>query len=235
MTKCYIIDDEQPAIKVIQNYITKFPELELIGTATNPLIGIDEIKKLKVDLLFLDIQMDEMNGIEVVKHIPKTVKIIFCTAYSEFAVESYNLDVIDYLMKPISFPRFEKAIYRRILKQNEFYNVNINNDYLFVKTEQKGKLIKIDFDDIDFIEGKSNYIGFHINKRVILSHNSLREMESFLPSNRFVRVHKSYIVALKKIASVENSEILLKNLNSKIPLSPNFKESFLQSLNGKLL
>ena len=112
MIKCYIIDDEQPAIKIIENYLKKFPSIELIGTSTNPIKGIEEIKKNKVELIFLDIQMDEMNGIEVFDHIDPEAKVIFCTAYSEFAVKSYELNAVDYLMKPISFERFEKAIER---------------------------------------------------------------------------------------------------------------------------
>ena len=230
MIKCYIIDDEQPAIKILENYLKKFPTIELVGTSTNPLLGIEEVKKNKVELVFLDIQMDEMNGIEVVEHIDPKTKVIFCTAYSEFAVKSYELNAVDYLMKPIAFERFEKAIQRLIGTQIEKNEKEIPNDYLFVKTGQKGKMVKIDFNDISYIEGRSNYIAFHILHRVILSHTSLRDMETYLPKNMFMRVHKSYIVALNKIVAIENNEIRLTGSSTSIPLSVSYKDAFLTRL-----
>jgi two-component system LytT family response regulator len=239
MTKCFIIDDEQPAIDVIQNYIRQIPLLELMGASTNPLHAIEMIRKNKVDLIFLDIQMDEMNGIEVVKYLDKNIKVIFCTAYSEFAVASYDLDVVDYLMKPISFDRFERAAQRAINKlANSAISPNgkeIVNDYIFIKTEYKGKMIKVDLVDIDFIEGKSNYVAFHTTNKVILSHFTLRELEELLPKSGFIRVHKSYIVSIKKIITVENSELRLSSHTNPIPLSPHFKTAFMQRVNNKLI
>ena len=114
MTKCFIIDDEQPAIDVIQNYIKRIPSLELVGASTNPMQAIEIIRKNKADLVFLDIQMDEMNGIELAKKLDQNAKVIFCTAYSRFAVASFDLDAIDYLVKPFSFQRFERAVKRAI-------------------------------------------------------------------------------------------------------------------------
>ena len=230
MIKCYIIDDEQPAIKIIENYLNKFPTLELVGTSTNPLLGIEEIKKNKVELVFLDIHMDEMNGIEVVEHIDSKTKVIFCTAYSEFAVKSYELNAVDYLMKPIAFERFEKAIQRLTGNISEKNEKEIPNDYLFIKTGQKGKMVKIDFNDIIYIEGRSNYIAFHTFNKVILSHTSLRDMETYLPRNMFMRVHKSYIVALNKIVAIENYEIRLTGSSTHIPLSVSYKDAFLTRL-----
>ena len=153
MTNCFIIDDEQPAIDVIQNYIKQIPILHLVGSSTNPLQAIETIKKNKVDLVFLDIHMDEMNGIEVIKHLDKNIKVILCTAYSEFAVASFDLDVVDYLMKPISFDRFERAIQRATHKTKDAVfppvEKEIINDYIFIKTEYKGKMINVDLVDID--------------------------------------------------------------------------------------
>lgn len=230
MIKCYIIDDEQPAIKIIENYLKRFPTLKLIGTSTNPIHGIEEVKKNKVELVFLDIQMDEMNGIEVVEHIDSKTKVIFCTAYSEFAVKSYELNAVDYLMKPISFERFERAIQRVTGNQIENNEKEIPNDYLFVKTGSKGNMVKIDFNDITYIQGRSNYIAFHVLNKVILSHTSLRDIETYLPRNMFMRVHKSYIVALNKIVAIENNEIRLIGSSTYIPLSVSYKDAFLTRL-----
>jgi two-component system LytT family response regulator len=239
MTNCFIIDDEQPAIDVIQNYIRQIPTLELVGASTNPLQSIEMIRKSKIDLVFLDIQMDEMNGIELIKYLKKDTKVIFCTAYSEFAVASYDLDVIDYLMKPISFDRFERAAQRAMKKlagspsaPNE---KEIANDYIFIKTEYKGKMIRVDLVDIDFIEGKNNYVAFHTTNKVIFSHFTLRELEELLPKASFIRVHKSYIVSIKKIATVENSELKLIGHPNPIPVSPYFKPAFMQRVNNKLI
>ncbi len=239
MTTCFIIDDEQPAIDVIQNYIKRIPSLELTGTSTNPLLAVEMIRHNKVDLLFLDIQMDEMNGIELMKYVKKNTLVIFCTAYSEFAVASYDMDVVDYLMKPISFDRFERAAQRAIGK---LANVpltaeekEVANDYIFIKTEFKGKMIRVDLADIDFIEGKNNYVAFHTTNKVIFSHFTLRELEELLPKTSFIRVHKSYIVSIKKIAVVENSELKLSTYENPIPLSPYFKAAFMQRVNKKLI
>ena len=238
MIKCVIIDDEQPAISILENYIKKLPHLELVGTATNPLTGIDLVDTMKADLVFLDIQMDEMNGIEVIKLLDPKINVIFCTAYSEFAVTSYDLNAVDYLMKPIPFDRFVKAV-RKIKSVDSFILSNesdsISNDYIFVKTEHKGKMIKIDLNDIDFIEAMSNYIAFHTGKSKTLVYSSLKEMKSNLPSSKFMRIHKSYIVAFDKIVSVENNNILLKNRTEQIPISNSHKEAFMQVLSTKVL
>lgn len=171
-----------------------------------------------------------LNGIEVVEYIDSKSKIIFCTAYSEFAVKSYELNAVDYLMKPISFERFERAIHRVMGNQIENIEKEIPNDYLFVKTGQKGKMVKIDFNDITYIEGRSNYIAFHVLNKVILSHISLRDMETHLPRKAFMRVHKSYIIALNKIVAIENNEIRLMGSSTYIPLSVSYKDAFLTRL-----
>ena len=134
MKNSFIIDDEQPAIDVIECYIKMIPGLQLVGTSTNPLQAIERIRKLKVDIVFLDIQMDEMNGIDVMKQLDKDIKVVFCTAFSEFAVTSYDLDATDYLMKPIAFERFNKAVQKAIGKttgiDDTSKNEEIDDDYI---------------------------------------------------------------------------------------------------------
>jgi DNA-binding LytR/AlgR family response regulator len=238
MIKCVIIDDEQPAINVLQNYIKRISHLQLIGTSTEPLAGIELVQKAKADVVFLDIQMDEMTGIEVMNMLDRSVQVIFCTAFSEFAVESYELNALDYLMKPISFDRFLKAIKK--IKNYPDSNMdsardnNISNDYIFVKAETKGKMIRINLDDIDFIEAENNYVAIHSDKRITLVYSTMRDMENSL-SSRFVRIHKSFIVAHAKIAPVEKNFVVLKNRLEHIPVSKTYKKEFLDLIKDKLL
>lgn len=233
MLTCFIVDDERPAIKVLENYIKRIPMLNLKGCETNPLMAIDKINGSQIDLIFLDIQMDEMNGLEVPKHIHGNPKIVFCTAYSQFAVSSYEVEAADYLLKPISFDRFEKAVYRVLKQMNErAQNVETEtrNDYVFLRTENRGKMIKIEFSEIDFIEGRSNYVAFHIAGKTILTYSTLQELLEILPAKNFARVHKSYIVSIRKIMSIENNEIRLKNSKNIIPLSIHYRDSFLEHI-----
>lgn len=238
MIKCMIIDDEQPAINVLKKYISQLPDLKLIATETNPLLGIEIIKTEKPELVFLDIQMDEMNGIEVMKIIHNISKVIFCTAYSEFAVTSYELDAVDYLMKPIDFNRFAKAVQRvtdSIAQQPSVFTEPLLNDYIFVKTGQRGKMLKIDLDDIDYVEAMNNYIAFHWGGQKTLAYLTMKELEERLPSGSFIRIHKSYIVALKQISSMENNELILKKISTRIPIGANYKEIFMKRMEQKLM
>lgn len=237
MIRCYIIDDEQPAIDVIKKYISKIPELFLVGMNTNPINAIEFISKNDIELVFLDIQMDEMNGLEVIKILGNKYKYVLCTAYSEFAINGYDLDAVDYLLKPITFQRFERALIRvdkRINSTNKFHEKFID-DYIYVKTESKGKMLKIDLSDILYIEAKSNYVAFHLENKKILSHISLKDLEEKLSHLDFLRVHKSFIIPLKRVTTVQNCEILLKHVATPIPLSAFYKESFFKKVSNNFL
>lgn len=238
MIKCVIIDDEQLAINVIELYVKKMPNLQLVGTATNPLLGIELVQQHKADLVFLDIQMDEMGGIDVMKVLGPAVKVVFCTAFSEFAVTSYELDAVDYLMKPVAFTRFVKAVQRVsnvILSQTAMVPDAIPDDYIFIKAEQKGKMIKINVDDIDYVEGMGNYVAFRRGKERIMAYLTMKDVEERLPASQFMRVHKSFIVALKLITTVENGELLLRDSTDRIPLSSTYKPAFMERMRSKLM
>ena len=238
MIKCMIIDDEQPAINVLKNYIRRLPHLKLMATETNPLSGIEIIKAEKPDLVFLDIQMDEMNGIEVMKIISDYTKVIFCTAYSEFAVTSYELDAVDYLMKPIDYNRFVKAVQRvtdTIAQQPLVFTEAIQNDYIFVKAGQRGKMLKIDLDDIDYVQALNNYIAFYSGTQKTMAYITMKELEERLPSCNFMRIHKSYIVAVRQISSIENNELILKKIPFRLPIGANYKEIFMKRMEQKLI
>jgi two-component system, LytTR family, response regulator len=238
MINCVIIDDEQPAINVLKKYISRLPNLKLLGTETNPLEGIEIIKKERPDVVFLDIQMDEMNGIEVMKRIGDITRVVFCTAYSEFAVTSYEMDAVDYLMKPIDFNRFVKSVQRvtdLIAHQPSSFTEPLVNDYIFIKAGQRGKMLKIDFDDIDYVEAMNNYIAFHRGNQKTLAYLTMKELEERLPGNEFMRVHKSYIVALGQISSMENNELILKKNSGRIPIGANYREAFMNRMKNKLM
>lgn len=238
MIKCIVIDDEQPAIDVLSHYIQKIPQLQLVATATNPLEGISLVNQHKPELVILDIQMDEMNGLDVMKALDRKTKVIFCTAYSEFAIAAFELEAVDYLMKPVPFARFMKAVQRAInqlvgdsAKEMEA----IPNDYLFVKTEQKGKLLKINFDDIEFIEGQKNYIAFHRAKDKVLALLNMKDLEERLPKNQFIRVHKSYIVPFRNIVAIEGNTLVLKNRTERITIGETYKDVLAEKMKRNLM
>lgn len=237
MIKCAIIDDEQPSINVLKGYIQKIPGLQLVGTAVNPIEGIELVRSTKAEVVFLDIQMDEMNGIEVKQVLDPSIKVVFCTAYSEFAVTSYDLDAVDYLIKPIAFGRFVKAVQKMSDKLMPGIPASevIPHDYFYVKAEHKGKMIKIDLDDIDYIESRSNYVAFHRGKTVTMAYLTMKDLELKLPPSQFTRVHKSYIVALNRIMAFENGSLALKDRTSMIPLGTNYKDAFMEKMKGKLM
>ncbi len=237
MLKCVIIDDEQSAIDVLIRYVQKIPDLELVGTETDSIKGAAMVQKLKPDVLFLDIQMDGLNGLELAAMLPPGIQVIFCTAYTEFAVTSYEIGVVDYLIKPIPFNRFMKAVQRlaNLEIPTDMRVSAIPEDYLIVKTETKGKRKKIDIDDIDFIEGKSNYVAFHCGDIVTLAPASLKQVEDYLSPTQFVRVHKSYLIPYRRISAIENSLVILKGVGKKIPIGENYKKDFLEKMNKRLL
>ena len=237
MLKCVIIDDEQSAIDVLIRYVQKIPDLELAGTETDAIKGLAMVQKLKPDVLFLDIQMEGLNGLELAAMLPDNIQVIFCTAYTEFAVNSYEIGGIDYLVKPIPFNRFMKAV-QRLSNLEIPFDMRVSaipEDYLFVKTETKGKRKKIDLDDIDFVEAKNNYVAFHCGEVTTLAAASLKQLEDYLPTSQFIRVHKSYIVPYRQITAVENSQLVLKGVKVKIPIGESYKRDLLEKMNKRLL
>lgn len=232
MIRCIVVDDERPAINVLENYISRINELKLLKSFTNPLEAIEFINEGKVDLVFLDINMDELSGIGVMNIIGDKTKVIFCTAFSEFAVESYELNAVDYLMKPIAFSRFQKAVNRLKFQEREVKDVP--NDYIFVKADQKGKMVRIDIKDIQFIEARSNYVAIHKMNQFTLVYSSLKDIEDYLHDSNFIRVHKSFLVAESKIEMVEANMIRLKNCSKTIPISKTYKDDLFKKLEKRL-
>src|SRR5215212_6410926 len=199
MTNCLIVDDEQHAIDILLHYIAQTPMMHVVAATTNPIEALQIVATQKVDLVFLDIHMPELSGIDFVKAINGKCKVILTTAYSEFALEGYELDVVDYLLKPIRLPRFLAAVQKAVKSLRE-ESAEVNDDYIFVKTESKGKLLKIDLGEIDYIEGMKNYVAFHCGNMRTLVYAGMKEIEDRLPSRHFMRVHKSFIIRIDRIS-----------------------------------
>lgn len=237
MINCIIIDDETPAINVLKRLVSKIPELNLLGVATSPLDGLRLIEQLNPDAVFLDIQMGEMDGIELARMVEGKVRIVFCTAHVEYAVQSYEVNAVDYLLKPIQFPRFKIAVQKLVDSIMDIVTPveEIPDDYILVKQGDRGKLFKIDIDDIRWVKAWNNYVQFYCNEKKITAYASLKELETRLPATSFIRVHKSYIVAVKQIQMLEGNLIAMKGDGHKIPIGGNYKASFLDKIIGKLI
>ncbi len=239
MLTCYIIDDEPSAINVLTDYVKKTPFLDLIGSANNPLDALQEIREKNIDLVFLDIQMPNITGLDFKKMLPVSTNVMFTTAYSEYAVEGFKLEALDYLVKPISFERFLNAAQRGLNNSTstsaQWKPAESNDDYFFVKTEMKGKVIKINFKEIIYIEGLKNYVTIYTETGKVIAYLSFKQLEAKLPASSFMRVHKSYIIASTRIRAVDGNQILLNDTTAAIPLGETYRKSFFGSLQDKLM
>ncbi len=225
MIKCLAVDDEPLALKLIVSYIEKTPFLKLSGQASNAFEAMEHLTNYKTDLIFIDINMPEMSGMEFVKTLPAGTNIIFTTAYSEFGAESYQVNTIDYLLKPISYDDFLKAANKakeRISAKPEKQESE-TSDHFFVKSE--GRFVKVFFSDIQYIESLSEYVEFHLaGNRDIKSLMRLKDLISVLPEKKFMRVHRSFIVNLDSIDAVERQRIIIGK--NRIPVSDQYKDDF---------
>lgn len=223
--RCLAIDDEPYALKQIAGYIEKTAFLELEGECRNAFEALEVMEKKSIDLLFLDINMPELSGMEMMKGLVDDVMVIFTTAYSEFAVESYRVNAIDYLLKPITYPDFLKAAMKaqKMLIGKKDLPAGHEKEYFFVKSE--GKDIRVNLEDIEYIESLSEYIRIHRSgNNPVMSLMRLKNIEEMLPSDRFMRVHRSFIVNLEKIETVERNRIVFHG-KVYIPVSEQYREA----------
>jgi len=239
MINCLIIDDEIAAIEVLEHFIQQTPQLHLVASTDNPVEGLSIVQKETVDLVFLDVQMPQLSGIDFIKAINGKCKIILTTAYREYAIEGYELDVVDYLLKPIPFARFMKAVQKAtesLPAKNTASKAAEQNDFILVKTETKGKFLKIDTADIDYIEGMGNYVAIFCSGKKIVSFINMKDLEEKLSADKFMRVHKSFIVAIDKIVSIEGNSLLLKNNpKAEILIGNAYRASFLEKMKTRLI
>ncbi len=224
-----IIDDEPLARNIIVEYAKKIPSLTIVGECGDAIYAHEIIQSRQIDLLFLDINMPKLSGIEFIKSLKNPPLVIFTTAYSEYALDGFELKAIDYLKKPFSFERFCNAYFRAeellLLKQSSIrkeVNEKIQ-EYLFIKSDKK--TIKVKISDINYIEGLGDYIKLYTNDKKIVTNLSMKKIEALLPENKFYRIHKSFIIALDKIDSIEGN--LVKLTNIRLPVGNSYRQNFM--------
>ena len=237
MLKCVTIDDEPLARECIVDYINEVEFLQSVGTGNNPVELAKLLSKQAVDLIFLDIQMPMINGIEFLKMTTSRPMVIITTAYPSYALESFQLDVMDYLVKPITFDRFFKAVskardYHQLVHRPHTDTQNIPvSDHFFIKCEYKYE--KIYFDDILYVQGLENYVTIHTRKGKYVTLLYLRNMEENLDPRLFIRVHKSFIVSIARIDAIENNDIIIQS--TRIPISRNYRDNVMERVISKNL
>ena len=240
MIKAIIVDDEPLALDVLETYIEQMPEIELVRRCENAFEANEVLKSEDVDLMFLDIQMPQLTGIDFLKSLNNPPCVIFTTAYPDYAVEGFELDAIDYLLKPISLERFMKAVNKvsekiATRKQDSSASIEEDGDYFFVKADKK--LVKVDFDDIIYIEGLKDYVIIRMEEGRVITLQTMKSLEVRLPSSHFKRIHRSYIANINKIKAVVGNmlEVTEKGQVKHLPIGKNYREDLLSIINEKRL
>lgn len=233
MIRCLVVDDEPLALDILTDYIAKVPFLQLVNATTSAFEALGQVQEGLVDLVFLDVQMPELTGIQFIKIINGKCDVILTTAYQQYALDGYELDIVDYLLKPIAFDRFYKAVqkvqHEKAQPKPEPVPVQNSHDFIFVKTEHK--IQKIYLDDILYIEGLKDYISIFTSTERVITLQNMKKMEEVLPAGRFIRVHKSYILSLDKIESIERSRILIGD--KVIPIGDTYRDYFFKLIENK--
>jgi len=228
MITCIAIDDEPKALSIIENHIFRTDFLDLKTTFTDPFKAINFLKDNSVDLIFLDINMPDISGFQFLKHLPRKCEIIFTTAHSEYAIQSYEVEAVDYLLKPFDFSRFLLAVTKVKSKYSNNEKIK-SHDFIFLNTgTSKNKVL---IEDILYVESDGNYVNYITKKEKFLVRSSLKEVLAILPSNLFVQIQRSYVVAIKWIDKVENNHIYLAD--KEIPIGSTFKDNFLNQIGFK--
>jgi len=239
ITTCFVVDDEHHAIQVLKRYIDNTPELKLVGTEENPLLALSTITSgnTVADITFLDVDMPQLSGIDLAGLISRYTTVIFTTAYPDYALQAFEKDAVDYLLKPISYERFLRAITKAKDKQQTKQTEALSEEsdgYFYIKSDVKGKVIRIELEDIYFIEAQQNYVRIQVKEASYTTYLTIKEVEAYLPNESFSRVHKSFIVNNRKVKAVEANQIYLSNGQS-VSLGANYKAAFLEMINAKLV
>ena len=223
MIKCIIVEDEALAQQVIQNHLQRIDSFELVGICNNAIEAKDVLNKQEVDLIFLDIQLPGMTGLNFLRSLENPPLVVLTTAYAEYALESYEFNVIDYLLKPISFERFSKTVNKitegRLFAHPVKGKENLH-DHIFIKSNSK--FFKVNFSEIVYIESMKDYLKIHTTEYKLITHQTMSEMEKILPAKQFIRIHKSYIIALSYVKSIYGNSVDMKNAT--LPIGINYKE-----------
>lgn len=228
---CIVVDDEQYAVDVLAKYISQTPSLKLLKTFTSSSEAMSWCMDNPVDLLFLDISMPEISGIEFARTIKDKAMVVICSAHSEYGVESYNHNVIDYLLKPVEYSRFiQSAQKAKDLAKIKVITPVTVQDFILLAADSRSRMVKVNFSDIYYIESARNYSHFHLRTQVVKTLLSLKEVEAKLPPNLFLRVHNSYLVSINKIQFLDNYSIVLHDCQKTIPISTRYKDHVLRTL-----
>ncbi len=228
---CIIVDDEPLAIDIIADYVSKVSFLNLVKKCKNAIEAYEVIQNEQIDLIFLDIKMPKITGIQFVKSLEQKPMIIFTTAFTNYAIEGFDLDATDYLVKPIPYERFLKAVNKSFSQFNQKKhsdkiisetNQKVYNDYIFVKSDYKN--VKVNLKDILYIEGLKDYVKIYTKDSTILTLSSLKKIDDKLPDNKFIRIHRSFIISIEKIESIQKSRIIINK--QWIPIGDFYKDSF---------
>ncbi|WP_074407760.1 LytR/AlgR family response regulator transcription factor [Aquimarina megaterium] len=231
--RCLIVDDEPPAIRLLENYVGKVSFLECIASTTKALEALKHIESDAIDLVFLDIQMPDLSGIQLSKIIKDKVQIIFTTAYPQFAIEGYDLNAVDYLLKPFEFDRFYQAVLKVKQKEEFSHTTTATKEYVFIKTDGKNNYEKVYLNDILYIEGLKNYVAIHLLNNQIITYSTLKHIESTLPSTTFIKVHKSYIVSINHIIKTDSLHVYIHNKT--LPISDTYRKAFFEMISKRKL
>ncbi len=227
--KCIIVDDEPPATRILENYIGKVNFLEKTGVFNDSLKALEFLNTQAVDVIFLDIQMPQLTGLQLSKIISKNIKVIFTTAYPDFALEGFELNAVDYLLKPISFERFYQAV-SKLNSEPKSETVIAQNspDFIFIKTDGKNKFQKVFLNEILYVESLQNYVCIHTSKQQIITHSSLKNVIESLPSADFIQTQKSYVVSLKHVESTDNFSVFVNG--KELPIGAAYKDAFFDKI-----
>lgn len=232
IVNCIIVDDEPVAREILESHIRKVDAVNVIATCKNAIEAFNQINSNQIDLIFLDINMPEISGLSFAKSINKNIKVIFTTAYREYAIDGFNLQAVDYLLKPISFERLLQAVNKYIGESNvEVVNSSLEIqqekvDFIFVRADRK--MMKINFSEINYIESFSDYLKFHLDEKILITRETITSIEAKLPKTNFLRIHRSFIVCIAKINSFTNEFI---EVNKKaLPISRSYKKDVLARL-----
>lgn len=239
MTTCYVVDDERHAIEVLSRYIQNTPGLQLVGSEENPLQALDAIAsgKVSADITFLDVDMPQLSGVDLAGLINSHTAVVFTTAYPDYAYQAFEKNAVDFLLKPISYERFLRAVskVKETLQPKPSIPATEQSDgYFFIKTDVKGKFVRVNFEEINYIEAMQNYVRIHTSTQKLITYLGMKEIEEHLPGADFIRVHKSFIVHLAKVKSIEGNQIALYD-GSTIALGLSYRIAFLEMINAKLL
>ncbi|AWV99520.1 LytR/AlgR family response regulator transcription factor [Arcticibacterium luteifluviistationis] len=234
-----IVDDESAAIKVLENYVKRLSFVENVASFSNPVEALTFVNENQIDVVFLDINMPHLTGFSFMDMLKNDTKIVLTTAYSEYAIDGYKYDVVDYLTKPIPFDDFLRAVQRvqnRFLAASTANKLESLSDYIMVKTEHKGKYVKVKFENILYIESLKNYVAIYtLQKEQIITLLTMKELAEKLPKEHFIRTHKSFIVSLNHLKYVDGGEIVLQTDIDKIPLGITYRDTFFDLLESKML